>query len=233
MELTPAHSRKSKEDEGNSNDAPEDIVNSRDLQRHDSGDLGAAPERPADDDALMDTASDVGSERQETRPNPADGFSATNAGDGARTSSQGMVSAEFTPLARLDQPQQHHSSTSARIQQLQWSGEQSMTFGSDITYTYYPFLAIGNLSNVSPQDISYLEMQGCFRVPAKTTLDGFVKQFFLHVHPMMPLVNEGDFWDSYQAGGTPLTDQFSLLLLQAMLFSACSVSWPSRDSKPV
>lgn len=231
--LTPAHSRKSKDDEGNSNDAAED-TGSRHLQRRESGTLGLASEQPAEDDALMDTASDAGSERPEARPTPSNGFSAINAGGGARTSDHAVAPMEFPPHARHDHPQQyHHSSSRARIQQLRWAGEQSTAFGSDITYTYYPYLAVDNLSNVPPQDISYLELQGCFRVPVKTTLDDFIKQFFLHVHPLMPLVNEGDFWELYgaQAGGTPVTEKLSLLLLQAMLFSACSVSQPSQDQR--
>lgn len=101
-----------------------------------------------------------------------------------------------------------------------------MKFGSDITYTFYPFLEINNLTNILPQDVSYLEMQGCFRIPTKPVLDELVKQYFLHVHPIMPLYNEGDFWEMYGApsGSASEHGRVSLLIFQAMLFSACRVS---------
>ncbi|KAF3764618.1 hypothetical protein M406DRAFT_259208, partial [Cryphonectria parasitica EP155] len=120
--------------------------------------------------------------------------------------------------------QHAHSSTRARIQQLEWVGEQSMRFGSDVTYSYYPFLEVNNLPSILPQDVSYLEMQGCLRVPAKPILDDFVKQYYLHVHPIMPLVDEGIFWEMYgsQPGAISPKERLSLLVLQAMLFAACS-----------
>lgn len=101
-----------------------------------------------------------------------------------------------------------------------------MKFGSDITYTFYPFLEINNLSSLLAQDVSYLEMQGCFRIPTKPVLDELVKQYFLHVHPIMPLYNEGEFWEMYGAssGAAPGHGRVSLLVFQAMLFSACRVS---------
>lgn len=109
---------------------------------------------------------------------------------------------------------------------LQWSGEQSTRFGADITYTYYPFIEANNLSAIPPQDVNYLELQGCLRVPIKTIMDEFVKQFFTHVHPIMPLLNEGDFWEMYasQSQGTHVSTRLSLLMMQAMMFSVCGVS---------
>lgn len=117
-------------------------------------------------------------------------------------------------------PLQHYPPARAG---LHWSGEQSTRFGADITYTYYPFIEVNNLSAIPPQDVNYLELQGCLRVPIKTILDEFVKQFFLHVHPIMPLLNEGDFWEMFasQSQGTHVSTRLSLLMLQAMLFSVC------------
>lgn len=115
---------------------------------------------------------------------------------------------------------------------LQWSGEQSTRFGADITYTYYPFIELNNLSAIPLQDVNYLDLQGCLRVPTKTILDEFVKQFFLHVHPIMPLLNEGDFWEMYgsQSQGTHVSTRISLLMLHAMLFSVCGVSLSRRSA---
>lgn len=93
----------------------------------------------------------------------------------------------------------------------------------DITYSFYPFLAISNLPNIPPQDVNYLELQGCFRVPTRALLDDFLQQYFLHVHPMLPLVNEGDFWEicgSGSRGGSESHERISLLVFQAILFAA-------------
>lgn len=98
---------------------------------------------------------------------------------------------------------------------------------ADITYSYYPFLAISNLSSILPQDVNYLELQGCLRVPTRAVLDEFVQQYFLHVHTLLPLFNEGNFWELYcqqGVGGMPPRGRMSLLVFQAMLFATCNVS---------
>jgi hypothetical protein len=106
-----------------------------------------------------------------------------------------------------------------------WPGDQQVTINADITYSYYPFLTISNLHNVMPQDVNHLESQGCLRIPTRAILDEFVQQYFLHVHPLLPFINEGDFWNLYcsqDSGGTG--EKMSLLVFQAMLFSCCNVS---------
>lgn len=101
-----------------------------------------------------------------------------------------------------------------------------------MTYSYYPFLTIGNLPNIPPQDVNYLELQGCLRVPTRRILDEFVQQYFLHVHPLLPMLNEGDFWDMY-CGPGPANDTISLLLLHSMLFASCNVRLTPRLICPV
>lgn len=105
------------------------------------------------------------------------------------------------------------------------SSQQPVQLKSDIVYSYYPFLNISNLHNVLPQDVNYLELQGCFRVPTKAILDEFVQQYFLHVHPFLPLFHEGDFWDIYcqQASGSTAGQRLSLLVFQALIFASCNV----------
>lgn len=95
---------------------------------------------------------------------------------------------------------------------------------SDIVYSYYPFISASNIANIPPQDVNFLELQGCLRVPIRPLLDEFLQQYFLHVHPMLPLVNEGDFWDLYSQNprSTSPDDRLSLLLLQTILFASCN-----------
>jgi hypothetical protein len=101
-----------------------------------------------------------------------------------------------------------------------------------VVYTYYPFLTITNLSNVLPQDVNFLESQDCLRVPTRPVMNEFLQQYFLHVHPLLPLFNEGDFWDMYFQEGLErlgvVKGRMSLLVLQSLLFVTCN--FVSRDS---
>lgn len=79
-------------------------------------------------------------------------------------------------------------------------------------------------------DFNHLNTQGCLRVPSKPILDQFMKHYFLYIHPLLPLLNEADFWSAYDPTpsdnanpGTPV----SMLLLQSMMFASCTVR--SRD----
>ncbi|KAF5004561.1 hypothetical protein FDECE_8951 [Fusarium decemcellulare] len=105
-----------------------------------------------------------------------------------------------------------------------WTSDAQTGFAANVTYSYYPFLSMGNLPNIPPQDVNFLELQGCLRVPTRTLLDEFLQQYFLHVHPLLPLLNEGDFWDLYchtSHAGIP-TERMSLLVFQAILFASCN-----------
>lgn len=108
----------------------------------------------------------------------------------------------------------------------QWSTGQHSSMGIDVTYSFYPFLALGNIHGIPPQDVNFLELQGCLRVPTRTILDEFVQQYFLHVHPLLPMLNEGDFWAVYcvNPANYVSNDKLSLLVFQAMLFASCNVS---------
>ncbi|KAF5573689.1 cutinase transcription factor 1 beta [Fusarium pseudoanthophilum] len=92
----------------------------------------------------------------------------------------------------------------------------------EITYAYYPFLYISNLSSLHLDDINYLDSQGCFKLPESSCLNHLVRAFFQHAHPILPVVNEAEFWSIYD----PLTSgdkagRIPVILLSAMLFVAC------------
>lgn len=192
------------------------------MQRHGSVESSGELLDRGDGDARMETTSDVGSYGPDTIQNTSAAFSAVN-----------PITSTRRPAARSPDPgfqrlssQYPTFSTNSRTQNLHWAGEQSSLFGSEVTYSYYAFLEVNNLWNLLPQDASYLELQGCLRIPKKTILDEYVKQYFLHVHPIMPLINEGGFWEVY--GSTPVegprSEKISLLMFQAMMFAACAVS---------
>lgn len=104
------------------------------------------------------------------------------------------------------------------------------TRANSVMYTYYPFLTLDNLYDVLPQDVEFLEAEGCFHLPTRRIMDRILQQYFLHVHPLLPLLNEGDFWEMYYnkgtgSGGGP---KMSLLVFQAIMFVSCNVSEPGR-----
>jgi hypothetical protein len=79
---------------------------------------------------------------------------------------------------------------------------------------------------MTPEDINFLESQGCFRVPIRPLLDHFVQEYFLHVHPGLPIIDEGVFWEmythrSYHPAEHP---RITLFVFQAIIFASCCVS---------
>lgn len=98
-----------------------------------------------------------------------------------------------------------------------------------ITASYYPFISMGAISSILPQDLQFLESQCCIHVPTRPIMDELMRQYFLHLHPMLPIINEASFWNIYSsdAGDYALDDRIPLIVLQAMLFACCNVSQPS------
>lgn len=97
---------------------------------------------------------------------------------------------------------------------------------TSIFYLNYQFLSVGNLQHLLSEDIDYLELQGCFLIPRREILDDIVQHYFLHVHPLLPLFNEADFWQMYSHQGPPVSSssKMSLLVFQALMFASCNVS---------
>ncbi|KPM43004.1 hypothetical protein AK830_g3536 [Neonectria ditissima] len=100
--------------------------------------------------------------------------------------------------------------------------------GGETAFSSFSFLADLDLKtmNMKDSDVDSLESRGCLRVPVKPILDELVEHYFLHIHPMLPLLNEGDFWDNYDRTTNDASNnepRFSLLLLQAMLFASCTL----------
>lgn len=90
-----------------------------------------------------------------------------------------------------------------------------------VVFSRYSFLSSKALWKLDHEDdAQLLEQRGCLHVPKKAILDEFMKKYFLHVHPMVPLLNEHEFWTMYNLP-TPQSKPFgqmSLFVFQAMLF---------------
>jgi hypothetical protein len=99
--------------------------------------------------------------------------------------------------------------------------EPEITAGSD------GFLHLESLENVPAEDVNFMNAKGCFHVPSRPMLDEFVREYFLHVHPNLPILNEGEFWLMFLGSRrTKPAKRFSLFVFQAMLCASCSVRLP-------
>lgn len=88
--------------------------------------------------------------------------------------------------------------------------------------TSYPFLSFPgtcNISHLPREDMAYLITKGVFKLPPKSVQDKLVQSYFLHIHPVLPVMREGRFWAEYEKS-LPNT---SLLVYRAMLFAASPV----------
>ncbi|KAL4885413.1 hypothetical protein BJY04DRAFT_230958 [Aspergillus karnatakaensis] len=100
-----------------------------------------------------------------------------------------------------------------------------------VDFTAYPFLELQNIQQLDPEDVAYMRSKGCFSVPDQSVLDEFINQFFLHIQPETPVLDEAKFWRLYtQAsdGRAHTEGKLSLFVFQAMLFRA--VSYVSLES---
>jgi hypothetical protein len=110
-------------------------------------------------------------------------------------------------------------------QAAQTSPRSNTISASHVNFSYYPFLEMDFLSQLSSDSVNILESQQCFRIPTPGILDAFVREYFLHVHPNLPILNEAAFWDLYRLSGPvpPDGSRISLFVFRAMLFASCSV----------
>ena len=103
-----------------------------------------------------------------------------------------------------------------------------------VPHLQFPFLKPCDITNVPKEDINYLHNQGCFSFPPREIVNILDEKYFLHVHPLLPLVPEGDFWDMYQGSNNRDIKsaylRMSLLVFRALLFVACNVSLQLRST---
>ncbi|KAL4864855.1 hypothetical protein BDV12DRAFT_158423 [Aspergillus spectabilis] len=94
-----------------------------------------------------------------------------------------------------------------------------------VDFATYSFLEINNLQSLEQEDVAYMRSKGCFSVPDPSVLDEFITEFFLHVHPESPVLDEAKFWRLYMQpdhGESQTEGKLSLFVFQAMLFRAVS-----------
>lgn len=96
---------------------------------------------------------------------------------------------------------------------------------SFVLFSCFRGIEADNMWRLEPHVASFLEQRGCFHVPSRAILYEFVRQYFLRVHPILPLLNEVEYQNLYcQQGSVPSREwSVPLFLVQALLFIACPV----------
>ncbi|KAK1249369.1 hypothetical protein MKX07_002885 [Trichoderma sp. CBMAI-0711] len=92
---------------------------------------------------------------------------------------------------------------------LSWAPEFNSHF---VPYSSYNFIDAGFLNQLSHTDVSYLAEKGCLTLPPEKVLEEFFHQYFAHIHPIIPLLSEAEFW--------AVDARIPLLLVRAILFIA-------------
>ncbi|PLB44143.1 hypothetical protein P170DRAFT_479914 [Aspergillus steynii IBT 23096] len=91
-----------------------------------------------------------------------------------------------------------------------------------VIFSSYPFVELRGEKYLDKDDLAYLAAKGCLSVPDKTLIEDFLRGYFLHIHPYVPILDEAEVWDLYrQRDEDDSSRRMSLLLFQAILFASC------------
>lgn len=82
------------------------------------------------------------------------------------------------------------------------------------------FLCTQNLKCLPSEDINYLFIKGSLNIPNHHTTKELVENYFRKIHPMLPVLDEAQFWRAF--GGDP-TEKISLFVFQALIFAISPV----------
>jgi hypothetical protein len=104
---------------------------------------------------------------------------------------------------------------------------------SRAVFKLYHFISTDEFLHLDERDSQLLEQRLCLHLPTKPALYEFLRHYFLHVHPIFPIINERAFWAIYNdsSSQTSHTKRIPLVVLQGMIFLACPVSWSSKVSE--
>ncbi|KAL1960772.1 hypothetical protein VTO42DRAFT_6602 [Malbranchea cinnamomea] len=187
------------------------------LDRHECTLRPTAARGRAVENALMHKSSPA--PKMNTQNSDMPTFSLSGFGDTSTAPSQTSFlpnkNIHFTPISPNSIPRNalHPSATDLRCHE------------SSIIFSFYRFLDSSNLSGLPPEDVKFLEMKGSLHIPSRPILDAFVRHYFLHVHPCLPVLNEADFWHLYHNRSDQPNREvnaMSLFVFQAMLFASCA-----------
>jgi len=150
----------------------------------------------------------------------------TSAISRAGTSQLPIFASGHPPPTNLSDPPEVSDAATQAAQMFEGSYQPNPK--DHVTATCYPFVDTDFMSRIPVEDLNYLDHLGCLQLPQPNDLDEIVRAYFLYIHPHLPLIDEGKFWDTYlnrQVGsGVRNPSRIPLFVFQAILLTACSVS---------
>jgi hypothetical protein len=93
----------------------------------------------------------------------------------------------------------------------------------NVPYTDYAFVDSQQLLSLPSEDVAFLASKGSLSLPASNAIDEFAQQYFKHIHPLVPVLDEAKFWRICR-NNQPTGAKISLFVLQSLIFASCPVS---------
>ncbi|KAJ5824739.1 Transcription factor [Penicillium robsamsonii] len=90
----------------------------------------------------------------------------------------------------------------------------------NVPYTEYPFVESQQLLSLPSEDIALLTSKDCLSLPPSDVIDEFFEQYFKHMHPLIPVLDEAEFWRIYR-NNQSASPKISLFVLQSLLCASC------------
>jgi hypothetical protein len=92
----------------------------------------------------------------------------------------------------------------------------------NVLHTEYTFVDSRQLHSLPSEDLAFLASKDCLTLPGPDAIEEFVEQYFKRIHPLVPVLDEAEFWRIYSSNQTS-GPKISLFVLQSLLFASCPV----------
>ncbi|KAJ5502785.1 Transcription factor [Penicillium fimorum] len=112
-----------------------------------------------------------------------------------------------------------HQTLTSHLRGHRLSSDDRSTSPSDfpnVPYTEYPFVQSQQLMSLPSEDIAFLTSKDCLSLPPSDAIDEFIEQYFKHIHPLVPVLDEAEFWRIYR-NNQSAGPKISLFVLQSLL----------------
>lgn len=93
----------------------------------------------------------------------------------------------------------------------------------NVPYTEYAFVESQQLLSLPAENVAFLTSKGCLSLPTFNAIDEFVQEYFRHIHPSVPVLDEAKFWRIYRDNRST-GPKISLFVFQSLLLASCPVS---------
>ncbi|KAL2701499.1 hypothetical protein AAEP93_008318 [Penicillium crustosum] len=90
----------------------------------------------------------------------------------------------------------------------------------DVPYTEYAFVELQQSMSLPSEDVALLASKRCLSLPTSNAIDEFVQEYFKHIHPSVPVLDEAEFWRIYR-NDQSTGPKISLFVLQSLLLASC------------